>query len=1094
MNRSEVAAVRARQTAGPVLTALAALVAAALVGAALLTPRPWALQVGASGDGYFISNSYPPERGEVPLRWAGAATDLRLHGAYAGPGAVELRLFRDPQATAGRPWPLELRVAGAPPARFEALPGWRRYQVVLPPGATTAPITLAGPTFQPGDNDPRGLNVALAEVRVAPHRGPAPLGAALAQAGWVAALLALIGAACWLLDAWSLGHAAGRPLRIAALTGALGAAAAVWAWLGPASFAWALAPNWPAAGAGAALAGAGALALRGRARAATSRQADRQTAVFAALAALGLAHAALFPALPALWRQAGAIGILLAPGALAALALLWDEADPAERAFLGIAGGLGVAALLMLGLHALPGAPPWWAPVAAADALSALGLYTLWTKRGAPAPAHTPRPHRWLALPLLLGAALRLWGLGTSQFQGDEAYAMLLAKGVAYGQEEILLVHMKGPVEALLPAGALVVAGSIAELTARLPFALAGVGLILAAWCLAGRLIGGRAGDVAGFCAALAVAADGLLLAFGRIVQYQMLVALLAAAALWLSWRFFAGAPARRTLPAAALAAAVSVLAHYDGIYVAPALAWLVVAGGLRRGWRPRQWAAGLGATVAIGLGATLSFYGPFVLHEHFANTLSHLETRSGQGTGGAQLYNNLPGYAGLLSVYATPYVAAFAGLALLGALMALLVHVVRPRWLGAGLAALLGFGSLAALLAPGALELRTNLSLAVALAGPPLAALALAPRLPAGLRALVLWAGASLVAHAFLIADPRTHFNTAHLPGWLLVGWAVAGLWEGARRPAGLRPAVAAAGAAALTLGLAYSAMVVLRPWPEYERAYPATLLPFYTPPTGETLPDDGLFAFPARDGWKAAAAMFASGELRGTFDTNQKIFTAGWYLRGQFRCQAAPDYFLAATGARPLWIPAGYHLAAAVRVEGVEALRVYSREPVAGPPREVDAADYAAAYDAAAVGNFPLRELVSGVVPQVALGTRWRDGFALRGYDLDRTTLEAGEVAFLTLYWRADQPLPASLAPVVQIRDGAGKVVGEGEPFCSGMPADAWQRTYVNDTPFRLMADGLPPGDYTLHVGVRDSQTGAWAPVGVGGELLELTRITVR
>ena len=95
--------------------------------------------------------------------------------------------------------------------------------------------------------------------------------------------------------------------------------------------------------------------------------------------------------------------------------------------------------------------------------------------------------------------------------------------------------------------------------------------LLLAVWAtdtgayFAGRLIGGRRGDVAGFVAALGVSADGLLTAFGRIVQYQTAVLLMSAAALWLCWRFYEGGAARRFLPAAALCAAVAVLAHYDG-------------------------------------------------------------------------------------------------------------------------------------------------------------------------------------------------------------------------------------------------------------------------------------------------------------------------------------------------------------------------------------------------------------------------------------------------------------------------------------------------------------------------------------------------
>ena len=1125
---------RTRAT-GASLIALVAVLAAALTAAALLTPRPWALRVGAPGDAYFLTNTFPPEQGAQPLRWTLESSELRLYGAYAGPAALELRLYSDAAGAAGRPWPLELRAEAGTLAAFEAAPGWRRYLVALPAGATAAPITLTSPTFTPGAGDARALGVALSALHVTPLTGEAPLGYALARGLWLGCVLALAGAAVWLLDAWSLGLAGvpGRPWRALALTGGLAAALVAWCWLSPSSLAWALPTRWWAVVAGLVCVlvgtvwstkganvwstkgakrakganvwstkgakrakGANVWSTKGakRAKGANAKARRREgVLVLVPLGLLALAHAALFAPLPVLWRHVAALAILLAPGALAALALLWDEADPAERVFVGAAGALGVAALLVLAIHALPGAPPAWALLLAANGLSAAGLWALWTRRGAQAAAHPARPHRWLALPLLLGAALRLWGLGVSQFQGDEAYALLLARGVLHGQADVLLVHMKGPVEALLPAGPLILTGTIAEASARLPFALAGLALIIGAWCLAGRLLGGRAGNLVGFVAALAVASDGLLVAFGRIVQYQTVVLLMAAAALWLCWRFAEGAPVWRTLPAAALCAAVALLSHYDGIYVTPALAWLVLVGGRRRGWRARQWAAALAAPIALGLALTLSFYVPFVLHEHFGRTLSHLETRSGQG-GALMVYNNLPGYAALLSVYATTYVAAFASLALLGTLAALLARYLRPAALGRWLAALLIGGALLALLAPSALALGPDSSLAALLVAPPLLALAVAPRLPSGLRALVLWLSAALLAHAFLLADPRTHFYTAHLPGWLLVGWGLAQLWDaGAAQRAVLRGALVAIGAAALTLGLAYTGMVFLRPWPEYERAYPATLLPLFTPPTGEVLPDDGIFGFPARDGWKVVAALFDQGVLRGSIDSNQELFTSGWYLRGQFKCQRDPDYFLTANGVTPLYIPPGYSLFGSVSVDGVRALEIYSRAPVAGPPQRFDAADYSAAFDAAPVPDFPLRRLLSGVVPQMRVEAAWAGNFALRGFDLDRATLGPDDPAFLTLYWRAGQALPATLAPAVVIHDATGRSVGEAAPFCGGMPPSAWQRTYVNDTPFKLTAAALPPGQYTLLAGVRNTATGAWQPLADGQALQPLTTITI-
>ncbi len=420
-----------------------------------------------------------------------------------------------------------------------------------------------------------------------------------------------------------------------------------------------------------------------------------------------------------------------------------------------------------------------------------------------------------------------------------------------------------------------------------------------------------------------------------------------------------------------------------------------------------------------------------------------------------------------------------------------LLARFLRPAALGWVMAALLWAGGLLATLAPGLLARGPDASLAGLLVIPPLLALVAAPRLPAGLRALALWLTGSLAAHAFVIADPRTHFYTLHAAGWLLLGYGVATLAEALPR---LRPALAAGGAALLTLALTYTGLVFLRPWPEFERAYPATMLPFFTPLTGEALPDDGLFAFPHRDGWKAAETLFRSGVLRGAMDTNQELFTPGWYLRGQFKCVREPDYFLTANGARPLFIPPDYFHFGTVTVDGVRALEIYSREPVAGPPQRFEAADYAAAYDAAPVPNFPLRRLLSGVAPQQALPTAWQGGFGLRGFDLDRAELGPADPAFLTLYWRAEAALPDTLAPAVVVRDASGAPVAEVEPFCSGIPPEAWHENYVNDTPFRVAPGALPPGSYTLHAGVRDIATGAWQPLASGGELVELGPLVVR
>ncbi len=1073
----------------PALRALALAALTGLLLLILLAPRPLAIDAGSPGDAYFFRNTFPPESGEPTLRWARAESALLLPGAYPGAGALALRLYREPAAGPG-PWPLTLGAGGGAPASFEAAPGWRVYRVALPPGAAAGPIDLGGPSFSPSPGDPRQLNVAVDQLALAPL--PAAGGAfvpALGRALWLAWALGLLWAALRLLGGWAGGRRADL-----AVAGA-GVALLAWAWAGPSSLAWMLPTSLPLA----AVASLGLAGLWALGRLPAGRMALAPGWAWAI--GLGVAHLALLPpiGLPEQARGLAAWAVLATPGALAALALFRAEPERLERGLLALAGAVAVAALLTLALHALPGPLPSWLLLLAADGLSLLGLWAL-TR---PASARLAAPHtplaksrsRWLLPGLLLAAVLRLTRLGSSDLQGDEAYALLLARGVRHGQDDILLVHMKGPIEALLPAGPLALSGAISEWTARLPFAVASLGIMLGAWALSRRLIGGRGGARAGAVAAVALAVDGILLAFGRIVQYQSVVLLMSIAALWLCWRFYRGAPAAPYLPAAALCAAVGVLAHYDGAFVAPAMAYLVIAGGLRRGWHGAGWLKGLAAPLAIGVGLTLSFYLPFVLHEHFARTLGHLSTRSGQGAaGGVALFNNLPGYAALAGFYTTRFQLAATALALLGGLAYWLIRGLRPRALGPALAGLLLVAAPLALLRPALFAVGPDRSWAGLLIAPPLLALCLAPRLRPGMRALLIWLAAPLLANGFLLADPRTHFYTLHVPATLLAALAATRLFAWLRARPARRPLawpLAGAGAALLALALPYAGLLFLRQEPEYERAFPATRVPLYAPPPAGTLADDGYFGFPRRDGWKAAGELLRRGELRGTIGSNQELFIPGWYLRGQLMCGRDPDYFFTALGARPLYIPPGYQLYGAVSVDGVRALEIYSRAPVNGPPRSFDAADYAPAFDAAPVPNFPLRRLLSGVVPQHSVGAAWAAGFSLRGYDLDRSALGPGESAFLTLYWRAEADLPASAAPVVELRDAAGQTVATASRACTAVPADAWRKTYVNDTPLIVDSAGLPPGSYTLHVGVRDGKR--WLPLVDGRDLLPLATMTV-
>src|SRR5262245_41088986 len=85
-----------------------------------------------------------------------------------------------------------------------------------------------------------------------------------------------------------------------------------------------------------------------------------------------LAHAILAAPLPVAWRGAAALLLLGLPGALLALSLFEGEREPLTQIFLGLCGAIGLAALLLLALQALPGPLPWWLVLGVFDALSAL--------------------------------------------------------------------------------------------------------------------------------------------------------------------------------------------------------------------------------------------------------------------------------------------------------------------------------------------------------------------------------------------------------------------------------------------------------------------------------------------------------------------------------------------------------------------------------------------------------------------------------------------------------------------------------------------------------------------------------------------------
>lgn len=854
-----------------------------------------------------------------------------------------------------------------------------------------------------------------------------------------------------------------------------------------------------------------------------------------------LAIGVLATPLPLAWHGAAAWVLLALPGSLLALVLFGDHADPLALVVLGLIGGVSLPALFLLALHVFPGPLPWWHVLLVCIVLSAWLAVVLWRAlpmsiRGDMRRQHsrssssaTRRPVLILALVVMLGAGLRLAYLGASEFQGDEARAILLGLGVLGGRDDLLLVHKKGPVEVLLPAGPLALTGRINEFWARLPFALAGVGVLIGAYVLARALFDGEGttGAWAGVVAAGFLAVDGLLLAFSRMVQYQSVLVLLSVGAVWSAWRFAQGAERhQRYLVCTAALAAVATLAHYDAVYVLPVLAWLVLAGATRRRWTARQWLRELAPALVVWIGLVASFYVPFVTHEQFARTAGYLAGRLVQESAPVTFFNNLPEYYTLATVYSTTFQVHWCGAILVAGISVWLLMYVRPRLLGLALAALLLLGCAVAIWAPWRFELPDGNNLAIVAFGLPLAALMLAPATPAALRTLVIWFGVPFVLQAFVLLRPGTHYYMMNVAAALLVGLAVARLggWLHAsasaqlavlpgarktslapnmrlvalRRLASIGPVLLGAGLAGLlALAAPYAYLVFVRQNPEYLHSFPDARPALYRAAYGDTLPRVGFFGFPHRSGWKAVAELYRIGALRGAHDGNEDYHVTEWYLHDATRCERDPDYYFVVPetpGRFDLRAVQGqYQPIGSVQVAGAPALTIYGRQHSLAS-RHIDPDPSIDAFDERPL--LPsLTQPVQAVITSLNLAeVDWRSGIRLRDYGVDQQRLVAGRAALLWFNWQIASPPAPGYQLVLDVVNEAGQTVATASPVCSAVDPAQWSPDRRTKVTFTLGADpAFVTGRYTLRLALRHMRTGVSWPLDDGASALVVARLDV-
>lgn len=742
---------------------------------------------------------------------------------------------------------------------------------------------------------------------------------------------------------------------------------------------------------------------------------------------------ALTPSAPVMWLRWIA-AMLLAwwlPGAL--LVRLWRLPRLGAPAAVVLALGLGWCWLLlgMLLIHLWPGQiSPW-----AVGALFGAGALALAAAGSGALPERAQRSE-WALLAglLLLGALLRLPGLGYHEFHYDEMLVLSRASEAIRGQDDAFARHTKGPGELAVAALVYAVQGTADETTARLPFALAGVAAVGALGLLGRRLFNGEAGAWAGVWAGALLAFNGFALGLSRLVQYQPVVLLLSVLAV-LAMGEFSREGEVRWLAAGALLCTGGLLMHYEFALLAPALLVLLAVG--RRRTQQRR-AVRAVAFISTLLGALVvgGFYLQSISHPYFATTRSYLGSRWGQ----LGLTFNAPFFVEVGTFYNSYYY--LMGLLLLAAGGLVLG---RRRW-----------------------------------------------RSPAAL--LVLWFAPALFIYMALVQFPGTHFYLLMPSLCLLAALPLAAL-TGPGQPAWRRAGSGAAILLWLAVGAGYLYLLFFRQQPEYLMNYQTERVGFYWAPYGENVPAKPRFGFPIHAGWKTLGVLSEWHYLNGTYASNERSRHLRWYL-GDFErvgWDEQPDYIFVA---RDLQEPdleydeerlEEYRHAGEITVRGEPRIAIYTRTDAPAVFTSYAAEPFEALFTGV-VPTFREWPDPAAQARNVALG----DGLALAQGGFAPVRSGRGDLLHVYLIWNVSAPPSADYKLFVHLADAAGRPLAQWDalPGLNTARTSTWQPgAPFQDHALLPLPDDLPAGEYQVLVGLYDPESGE----RLGGRAVQLGELSL-
>lgn len=754
-----------------------------------------------------------------------------------------------------------------------------------------------------------------------------------------------------------------------------------------------------------------------------------------------------------------------------------------------LAGAMGLPLALSFSMHRIPqvGAGARVSPGSTEQQLKSVNGRLRWRKNWV-----------WVPIVALIVVGLRVTNLNYSEFQGDEATVVMRAARALEGDNAILFQHKKGPAELTLIMGSWRLTGILNEWMARLPFTWANVLGLVGVFLFCRRLSDPRLGGVT--VGLLAI--EGYLVAFGRIVQYQSLAFALSTLGLLCLLAYYVAGHSSLIVVGACLLSG-GLLAHYDAILALPAGLLLIGA----RLWSNRkEIRPTMGSiTIAVFVGLVLIglFYVPFLQTPSVAPTASYITGR----VGGA-LYNNLRGTFILGAVYDSVYYLILVLLAFTITLLTTWAKWCRAGWAIGGI---LFVATMTAVVWP-ELWLVGDTSLVWIPFGVLLLGALLAPDQSMAKRAAWVWFGVPSMVYLFFVAVPRTHVHTFFTAWVILAGM---GLIEIARwlstRSRVVRWSAHALGVVLYALCGCYAIIMFVDHTPEYRRTFPQSKYPIYWTPY-EQIPEQGLFGFPYRAGWKVVGYLVDRRQLGDHYNSNEEPPVTDYYARQTARWECpTPDVYITAANVQDevyiRWdqLQSDYQPAIQVTVGGQAKLTIHRRD-VSGPPETYPVEDYASLFDQ---GTMPDRyqgktpDRLPWAPPEVNEVTPFVIGnFArLIGYRLHTDHAFAGGYVDLILLWEVLATPPIEYTVFTHLHDGAamrGQL--DSRPVCGHRPTTGWRTGEIIVDPYRIpVRNDAPTSLIPLTIGMYDPTTLARLEVSTANGLpsddsIHLTDIAIR